>query len=250
MSQARLNQVTDAQTMDSRWHALFRIGGAMAVIMVLYIPIPIVLFIASPPPQTVLEFFALFESNKLLGLVGMDLLYLLANVGAIPMYLAFYVALRRASESAMLIATTLGLVAVVALFAARPAFEMLMLSDQYAVATTEAQRAVLLAAGEAMLAILNGTAFQLHYVLGSISLLMIAVVMLRSDIFSKPTAYVGIVASVTGLGLYVPRIGVAISILSVVGLWIWYILIARRFFQLSRGVSTGKVIRNSVFVAG
>jgi hypothetical protein len=93
---------------------------------------------------------------------------------------------------------------------------------------------VFLAAGEAMLAVFNGTAFQLHYVLGSVSLLMISVVMLRSDIFSKPTAYVGMVASVTGLGLYVPTIGVSISILSVVGLWIWYTLIARRFFQLGR----------------
>lgn len=240
MSQSRLNQATDVH---SRWHGLYRIGGAAAVIMVVYIPIPIVLFIASPPPETVLEFFALFQSNKLLGLVGMDLLYLLANVLAIPMYLAFYVALRRVSESAMLVATTVGLIAVAALFAARPAFEMLILSDQYAVATTEAERAVLLAAGEAMLAIFHGTAFQLHYVLGSISLLMIAVVMLRSDIFSKPTAYVGIVASLTGLGLYVPKIGVAISILSVVGLWVWYILIARRFFQLGKGASTEEASR-------
>jgi hypothetical protein len=238
MSQTRLNQATDVR---SRWHGLYRIGAVAAVIMVVYIPIPIVLFIASPPPQTVLDSFALFQSNKLLGLVGMDLLYLLANVLAIPLSLAFYVALRRASESVMLVATAFGLIAVAALFAARPAFEMLALSNQYAVATTEAQRTVLLAAGEAMLALPNGTAFQLHYVLGSISLLMTAAVMLRSDVFSKATAYVGIVSSVTGLGLYVPKIGVAISILSVVGLWVWYILIARRFFQLSRGVSTGKV---------
>jgi hypothetical protein len=220
--------------MDSRWHGFYRIGGATAVIMAVYIPMTIVLYIASPPPETVIGHFTLFQSNRLLGLLGMDLLYLLSNVVAIPMYLAFYMALRRASESFMLIATTLGLVAVSALFAARPAFEMLHLSDQYAAATTDAQRAVFLAAGEAMLAVFNGTAFHLHYVLGSVSLLIISVVMLRSDVFGKATAYVGMVASVTGLGLYVPTIGVSISILSVVGLWIWYILIARRFFQLGR----------------
>ena len=122
--------------------------------------------------------------------------------------------------------------------------KMLHLSDQYAAATTDAQRAVFLAAGEAMLAVFNGTAFHLHYVLGSVSLLIISVVMLRSDVFGKATAYVGMVASVTGLGLYVPTIGVSISILSVVGLWIWYILIARRFFQLGQRVPTGEVSRN------
>lgn len=244
MSQSRLNQVADARTMDSRWHGLYRIGGATAVIMAVYIPITIALYLASPPPETVIGHFTLFQSNRLLGLVGMDLLYLLSNVLAIPMYLAFYIALRRVSESFMLIATTLGLVAVVALFAARPAVEMLHLSDQYAAATTDAQRAVFLAAGEAMLAVFNGTAFHLHYVLGSVSLLIISVVMLRSDVFGKATAYVGMVASVTGLGLYVPTIGVSISILSVVGLWIWYILIARRFFQLGQRVSTGEVSQN------
>ena len=244
MSHSRLNQVTDAHTANSRWNGLYKTGGATAVIMVVCIPITVFFYIASPPPETVIEHFTLFQSNRLLGLLGMDLLYLLSNVVAIPMYLAFYIALRRVSESSMLIATTLGLVAVVALFAARPAFDMLVLSDQYAAATTDAQRGVLLAAGEAMLAIFNGTAFQVHYVLGSISLLMISVVMLRSDVFSKPTAYVGIVASVTGLGLYVPTIGVSISILSVVGLWIWYILIARRFFQLGQRVSKEEVSRN------
>jgi hypothetical protein len=244
MSQWEQDQGADPEIADSHWHWLYRIGGAAAVFMVVYIPITIVLYIASPPPETVIEYFALFQSNRLLGLLGMDLLYLLGNVVAIPMYLAFYIALRRASESAMLIATTLGLVAVVALFAARPAFDMLYLSDQYAAATTDAQRATFLAAGEAMLAIFNGTAFQLHYVLGSISLLMISVVMLQSEIFGKATAYVGIVASATGLGLYVPTIGVAISILSVMGLWIWYILIARRFFQLGQGIPTERVPRD------
>ena len=241
MSQSRLSHVADANTVDSRWRGMYRIGGATAVIMAVYIPITILLFIASPPPDTAVDFFALFQRNTLLGLVGMDLLYLLCNVLAIPMCLAFYITLRRASESVMLIATALGLIAAVALFAARPAFEMLHLSEQYAAATTEAQRAGLLAAGEALLAIFNGTAFHLHYVLGSVSMLMTSVVMLRSDIFGKVTAYVGMAASLTGLGLYVPTIGVAISLLSVVGLWIWYILIARRFFQLGRRASTEEV---------
>ena len=52
----------------------------------------------------------------------------------------------------------------------------------------------------------------------------------------KSTAYMGILANVIALGLYVPKIGVYISIFSVVFLWIWYILIARRLFQLGHGV--------------
>jgi hypothetical protein len=238
MSQSKPNQVPDAETADSRWHGLYKVGGAAALISVVLIPITIMAYIAWPTPSTAIDSFTLFQNNRLAGLMSLDLMYLASNVLAIPVLLALYVALRRASESFMAIATALGFVGIVALFASRPAFDMLYLSDQYAAATTDAQRAMFLAAGEAMLAIFNGTAFQMHYILGSVALLMSSVVMLRSSIFSKATAYVGMIANVLVFGLYVPKIGIYLSILSVMPFYvIWYILIARRLLQLGRGVS-------------
>jgi len=64
-------------------------------------------------------------------------------------------------------------------------------------------------------------------------MLLIGWVMLRSQIFSKSAGYVGIVAGVLGIGMYVPKIGVFISILSVVGMQIWYVMIATRLLRLS-----------------
>jgi hypothetical protein len=234
MSQLR-NQVTDAETADSRWNWLYKVGGAAILISLALIPVSIITYITWPIPSTAIDSFTLFQNNRLAGLVSLDLMYLVGNVLAIPIFLALYVALRRASESFMAIATTLGLVGIVALTTARPAFEMLSLSDQYAAATTDAQRAIFLAAGEALLTHFNGTAFQMHYVFGSTALLMISVIMLRSNIFSKVTAYVGILANVLVFGLYVPTIGIILSTISVFPfLAMWYILIARRLFQLGR----------------
>ncbi len=223
------------ETADPRWNWLYKLGGAAALIMVVLIPIQIVVFIASPPPSAVADYFTLFQNNRLLGLLDLDLLLIVDNVLAIALYLAFYVALRRASESFMAIATTLGLISIVLYLASREAtFTMLPLSDQYAAATTDAQRAVFLAAGQAMLAIYNGAAFHVSYVLGAAALTIISVVTLRSELFSKATAYLGIVANVLAFGLYVPVVGVFVSIFSVFFLWIWDILIARRLFQLGR----------------
>jgi hypothetical protein len=56
--------------------------------------------------------------------------------------------------------------------------ELLSLSNQYSAATAAAQRAAALAAGEAMVAVFHGTAFQVSYVLGSITGLLIAALML------------------------------------------------------------------------
>ena len=69
--------------------------------------------------------------------------------------------------------------------------------------------------------------------------------MLRSDIFSRVAAYALIVGDVIGLGLYVPVIGIFLSIISVPVLWIWYVLISRRLIQLGSGVlKEGKPYRS------
>ena len=230
---------------DAAWKSLYRVAGVAALITVLLIPVQAIVFIAWPPPSTVIDHFTLFQSNKLLGLLSLDLLYLVDNALLIPIFLALYVALRRHGESLMAIGTTLGLMGIVALFASNTAFSMLPLSDQYAAATSEAQKAMLLAAGQAMLATYTGTAYQVSYVLGSIAGIVVSAVMLRSSIFSKATGYMGVLAFVLGLGLYVPTIGAYIALISVIPfLAIWYILIARRLFQLERVVSKEEANRN------
>jgi hypothetical protein len=79
--------------------------------------------------------------------------------------------------------------------------------------------------------------------------LIISIVMLRSNIFSKVSAYVGIVAS--ALLFFAGDIGTAIfsslntiAILIGIGyvLWmIWFFLIGRRLFQLGHGKPNGTV---------
>jgi hypothetical protein len=220
------------ESMDSPWRTLYRIAGAAALITAVFIPIQIVVFLVWPPPSTVAGHFALFQSNKLLGLLGLDLLLTADNVLGIPMFLAFYVSLRRSRPSLMAIATALGFIGIATYFASNTAVNMMSLSDQYAAATTDAERSLLLAAGQAMMAIYTGTAFHLSYILGSAALIIVAAVMLGSSVYSNATGYVGLVANVLALGLYVPTIGIFISIFSVLLLEVWYILLVRRLFRL------------------
>jgi hypothetical protein len=224
-------------TIADAWKHLYRIGGAAGLLVVVLYVIQIIVFVVSPPPSTVVGYFTLFHKNALLGLLDLDLLSLADYALFVPMFLALYVALRRASPSFMAIATALGLVGIASYFASNTAFEMLSLSSQYAAATTDAQRSLFVASGQAMLAIYQGTAFDVSYVLLAVAPLIISVVMLRSKSFGKVAASVGIVANVLAVGLFVPAIGVFLSIVSAVGLLIWYILIARRLFLLAQGIS-------------
>jgi hypothetical protein len=199
------------------------------------IPVSVVAYLIWPTfTGTVLDIFQLIQADRLAGLMSLDFLYLLGNVFGIPLFIALYISLKSTDRSLSALALALGFIALVSLIPARPIFEMFFLSDQYAAASTDVQRTQLIAAGEAIMALFRGTAFQVHYIFGGASLLISSILMLRSYLFSKATAIVGIIANLLVFGLYIPEIGVYLSILSVFPfLMIWNIMLTQKFFQLS-----------------
>ncbi len=231
-----MNQVTNIETSNSDWKSLYRVGGVSALLMFVLTLVQSFIFITNPPPSTIIDYFTLFQKNKILGLLDLDLLLIVINVLLILIYLALYVALNRFNKSYMTIALAIGLVGTTLFFASREAtFGMFSLSNQYAAATSDVQRAMFLAAGQALLTIYNGTAFDLSYILGGIVILIFSIVMLQSNIFSKATAYVGIVM---GILMLVPptvgTIGLLLSLISLIPTLIWLIPISRRLFQLGQ----------------
>lgn len=222
---------------DSDWKSLFVIGGMCSLLMVAIILGQFVVFLSAPPPLegTAIDWFVLFQQNKFMGLLAFELLMVVYVILSIPLALALYAALRRTDQSFAAIYLALSLVGAMSFIAARPAFEMLALSEQYAAATADAQKFVFLAAGETLVAIFHGTTFQVSYILGSINGLILSVIMLRSSLFSKATAYARIASSVLDFGIFVPTVGLYLSLFSVVALLIWNVLVALRLLRLSRG---------------
>jgi hypothetical protein len=229
----------NAETAHSEWRSLYRVGGTAALTIVAIALVQMIAFILWPPPgfesdlSTVTGYFTLLQNNRLLGLLHLDLLLMVDYVLLILMFLSLYIVLRQVSQSFMAIAMALVFVGIATYFPSNIAFSMLSLSDQYAATTTDAQRTMLLASGQALLTSLQSSTFYVSYILMSAAGLIISAVMLRSSsIFSKLTAYVGILESVLGLGLFVPTIGLLLSLLSLIPTMMWYILIARRLFRL------------------
>jgi hypothetical protein len=204
---------------------------------------------AGPPPGTVLEWFTLFQNNPITGLFFLGLADIVIMILWGPMSLALYAALKQANKTWAMIATTLVFVGMAVYLATNTAFSMLSLSYQYAAATTEAEKSIALAAGQAILAVSEGTGGQYTGMpLAWLAGLIISVVMLRSKAFSKATAWVGIL----GLGLLLasipfagytttgPTTAVVSTIIAVTytggGLLslAWYILVGRRLLKLGR----------------
>lgn len=227
---------SQAAAASSGWAGLYNLAGVSALLQVAIVIIQLVIFMSAPPPLegTALEWFKLFQENPIIGLIDFEFLMVIYVILCIPIALALYTILRPVNPSWTAVYLTLTLLGVMCFIAARPAFEMLYLSQAYAAAQNDAQRAMLLAAGEAKVAAFHGTAFYINYILGSLTGLIISLVMLQSTLFSKKISYVRIASSVCDFGLFLPVVGMFISILSVLYLAIWNIMIARRLFQLGQ----------------
>jgi hypothetical protein len=224
----------DARAGTTAWNSLYRVGAAAAVGVLLLLPIQMIVFVVAPPPTTVGDWFALYQRNPPLGLLAMDLLLIVDYVLAGLVILALGVALWRVSPALTLIAGALEFVALPTYLASTGAFEMLALSNAHAMAGTESERALLLAAGQALLVTWQGTAFAVSYTLSGVALLMISTVMWRSARFGRFTAATGMVAGAAGI---VPAsagtVGLVLSLISLVPLVIWIVRVAHTLIHLA-----------------
>ena len=240
MAQAVWEQTIDQDAAQARSEGagdrFNKFASAAAVLMAAIIIIQFVVFMVEPAPLdgSAIDWFLLFQRNPLIGLIDFELLMVAYMIISVPVALALFRLLKSTSPAFMMLYLALSLTGVMAFIAARPAFEMLSLSNAYAVAATEAEKSLFLAAGQSLVATFHGTAFHVSYILGSLTGLILSLVMLKSRTFSRTTAYLRIASSLCDFGLYLPVVGLYISMFSVVFLFIWNILIARRLFQLGR----------------
>lgn len=237
MTQAKRRVASHTDTTEPGWSELYLLGGIAAIVLVAVMVVSVGLFVVwpnAPGSTATVDLFVLVQANTAAGLTALDLGVSLSNLLSILLYLALYIALRRINQSFALIALAFGLVAVAALVAARPVFEIFTLSDLYGATTGEPERSRYLAAGEALLVLFHGTAFKTYILLGGLSLLTSSWLMVRSRDFGKAPAYIGTVGNLASLGFLLPQIGAYFAFLSMVILAVWFLLLARVFFRLWR----------------
>lgn len=235
---------------DAARRPLYRVGAVAALVVAALTVAGVVTYVVWSPPQgTVAEWFALFQRSPLAGMLGLDLPVLLSLLANIPVVLALGLALSRSGPALMAFAGTLAAVPVTTHLSSSRLFEMLALSGPYARATTDAGRATLEAAGQAMLTTYlgaaagpsplpgwndQGTAFNLSFVLWAVAAVLLSALMRRDGSFGQVAGPLGIVGHALARGLFLPGVGVWLSLLSLPLLLVWYLLIARGLFGWGR----------------
>lgn len=217
----------------SQWRGLVLTGAWAAVASVVLIVVQIAVYVVWPPPETVPGFSELLLQNPLLGILSLDGLYVVSNLLAYLLYFALAVLLWPVSRSGVVVALAFGVLGMAAYMASPRPVEMLLLARRFAGADAATQVA-LLATGEGMLATWMGTAFDVYYLFNLVTLLVLAVLMYRSDVFGRPTAVWGLVAAAL---MAVPSnfgaVGVAFALASLLPWAVFALLVARRLFALA-----------------
>jgi hypothetical protein len=246
-----INHFSDNEIKESyHWKSLYKVSGAAALTAVLVMLIEMFLTLipggerVDPASMTVIDWFTLFQDNWFIALRNLGLLNIIAVTLGIPVFLALFAAHRRTNKAYAALAMIISFIGVAVFFGTNRAFPMLDLSNQYAVATSDAQRAMLAAAGQAMLS--TGQSHTpgtfLGFFLADIAGIIISIVMLRGKVFGRVNACIGIIAFIFFLvfeicSSFVPAAFYLAMVFAMIGgilSLVWYVLIARRLFQLSR----------------
>ena len=216
------------------WRLLYILAAIGAFASLALIPIQMVFFILWPLPTEVLAWFERFDQNWLIGLISLDILFIVQNALIMVLYLAFIVILWPVNRAVILLAAAFAFIGLSLYFSSNVSFEMLNLSQQYFPTTDFAAQNQLLGAGRMALAIFVGTSFDVYYIFSGLALLLFSYAMLNAQHFSKLTAYFGLIA---GALMLVPAtagiLGLTMSILSLIPWIAFCFLVGRCLIDMS-----------------
>lgn len=230
---------------DADWQGMFKLAGAAAWLQfAIVIGLIIISTILGPKPDSVEEYYTLFQKNPLAGLLQDDLASLILIALYLPLFFGLYGALKRVNSTFAAFVTVLTFIAVTTTFAIHSGFSLLHLSDQYAAATTEAQRTQLLAAGEAVIAsnMWNSSGAYMTGILLQGAGVLISFLMLKGNDFGRVVAYTGILGNGFDLVQHIihpfaPSVASTLLMLAGPFYFVWFIMLGRKLWQLGQGAT-------------
>ncbi len=203
------------------------------IVTILIVVIFVYFFTAGPGPQTTTAEDSLksFPSQKA-GFYFTNGLFALLSILLLPSLLSLYFALKETNRSYALLATGIGAVGVMSFFIdSALGFATPGLSDQYAAATTAAQKAVHVAAQEAVSSTSSAIG-NLSAPVFAVWILIVSLIMLKS-VFPKEVGYFGIVLFIAILAENVPGLGFLFFVFF--GLFaVWSLAVGLQLYKLGK----------------
>jgi hypothetical protein len=221
---------------DGKW--LYRVGGISALALVIGYIIIIALYIpVGAPPSGAEARLTYLAGNTTVwwAILGLSVL---TDMLFVPVVLALYLALKGINKNTMLLASAFVILFVILDLAVTWTnyASLITLSGNYAAATNDAQRTILIAAANYPSSVLESILLGIYAVLvPALGILLTGLVMLKG-IFSKTTAYLGVVTGILGIisvvgPLLISSLGTIVILTSILTT-VWVLFAGYRLYRL------------------
>jgi hypothetical protein len=244
MHHAVVNEITGAS-----WKWIYKLGAVAALIAMSANLADIILGFGGTDMVTygtksAIEWFSIYQTSWFRGVYALGILNIVYMLAMLPVYFALFGAHFEKQAVATALTVVIFITAMAMYISNNAAIPLLVLSGKYSLASSELERNILVAAGEAVLS--RGEDFTAGsftpLFLSGLAAICISIIMLRGGIFGKVHAWIGLVGFTflslfTIIATFVPALyAFAFYFLgSIGGLFAlsWFALTARRFFQLA-----------------
>ena len=228
---------------DEVLSGLCRVGGVAAFVFLVYcIEMMLQITLLGGQPSSAAEAFQLLQTNRVVGLLRLDL----TTIFALPLYYLLFLSLSavlwQVDRVKAIISALLVFTGVTLTLATPMALSMVPLSAKYAAATTDAARNQFLTAGETVLAtdMWHGTGAYVGGLLVQTGAVLICVAMIKSSSFRRLTGWLGLVIHGLDLmhivfGLLLPKFGAVLMVISGTAYPVWFFLVGRDLLKMARG---------------
>lgn len=224
-------------TPDPSWGALYRAGGVSALAFVVLVLIPVALVFAAPVPPVVGRDLLLFIADHKVVYLTELVCFVGLSVPALVVFSAVAMALKDVNKSAAAVGGLLGVVSEVIALALGSSPQSLhgglvVLSNSYATAQTDAERAGLVSAAEALIAATNAVSWA--GILTATGILALSLLM-RRGCFGPALMVLGVLTGTIGIASEAlrPVIGSAYLVYGLL-LPTWFALAGWRLLQMGR----------------
>jgi hypothetical protein len=236
------NMLVKAVDLNGKW--IYRVGGLSALVLGIgyLLTFPVIAYAGGFPPSGIearLAFFAEHAAGwwAVTGLmIFTDLLY-------VPVFLALYQALKGINKYLMLLAIACEAVFVALDLAVTwTAYSsLIILSGNYATATGDAQRAIIVAAAGYPSTINDSPLLGIYAILFPALGLFLASLVMRKGNFNKALAYLGMVAGISGIlagvgPIFISALETAQMINASLAM-IWFLVVGWKLYRLSQQIS-------------
>jgi hypothetical protein len=223
---------------DGRW--FYRLGGISALVLGAAYIVIIVLYVPLGAPPTGAEARLTYlagHTSVWWAILGLSVL---TDFLFVPLAIALYLVLKSVNRNAMLLATAfIGLFVVLDLAITWPNYAALItLSGHHAAVTSDAERAVFVAAANYPSTVLESRLLGVYVILvPAIGILITGLVMLKGA-FSKTTAYLGVATGIAGIvsivgPFFASSLGVTVVLASVLTT-VWVLFAGYGLYRLGQ----------------